>query len=199
MTKKTSLLIFLGTLILVMGVFALNRSASVSADGNPGATGRGTFDGGKKGGTVTFSFNALVQQDGYVTGEAEIHDLGDDTKVHIEINCISFGGIKKALNSATLGGKIKEATESSLVGSFAVFSVVDNDEGINDPPDSISSLVVSQKECLDCRSFSSLTMSPTVKGNIQVREGGPTCLEGTIYCPTLGTCLGPNEICPIIK
>jgi len=191
------------TLVLVcaaMTVFAFERSTSaIAPEGNPSATGHGTFQGGK-GQLMTFSFNAVQQQDGYVTGEAEIQDLGDNSNVHVEINCLAFGGVKGGLNVATLSGLIKNATDTSLVGDTAIFSVQDNGEGAKDPPDAISSLLIipGDKGCVDCKSFKPFSMSPTVKGNIQVNAGTPACPEGFFFCPSLGRCIDPaREKCPM--
>lgn len=183
-----------------MTIIALAPSTpAIALEGNPSATGHGAFQGGK-GQLVTFSFNAVQHQDGYITGEAEIHDLNDDSSIHIEINCVAFGVLKGDVNFATLSGIIKNATDADLVGDIASFSVQDNGEGSQDPPDAISSLLIipADKGCLNCQSVKPFSMSPTVKGNIQVRPGPPACPEGFLFCPALGRCFDPaQEKCPL--
>jgi hypothetical protein len=122
--------VVLGVLV-VLSVFATAALASE----NPRATGGGTTP--ELGETSTFTFNAVQRPNGTVGGHMVYHLRFADLTIHMQLDCLSIAG-----NTAKLSGVVTHVQGDPppfiFEGQDAVFTVVDNGEGGNVPPDLIS-------------------------------------------------------------
>ena len=84
-------------------------------------------------GLRTFSFHARTREDGTTTGSFEVHNRATDSRAHGEIDCLRIVG-----NIAYMSGVNTKSTDPRLPGRPFFFSVQDNGEGRNAPPDRIS-------------------------------------------------------------
>jgi hypothetical protein len=136
---------------------------SAMANG-PQASGHGNLTTG--GELRTFSFTAITQSDGSVTGEAELKSRASGTVIHAHLDCLTVVG-----NQAYIGGIVTKATNPAFVGKPAVFTVIDHGEGASAPPDELSLFVTFvNPPSEDCNGPTnhSQTMHPIEAGNIQV-------------------------------
>jgi len=102
-----------------------------------------------------------------VTGQAEVHNLTADVRVHLEINCLRVVG-----NVATISGIVTKTSDPALVpeGTEGLFQVQDNGEGANSPPDLMSTVLFHEVGIgPDCSVPSEFDMVPITRGNVQVR------------------------------
>lgn len=137
LSTATRLLPLLATLLFGTSLLG---APPVVAVGNPHANGEGTIGAG----AFQISLNAIQHKDGTVTGSLVVHDeLG--TWV-LEIACLNIIG-----NRAILSGTIVAADgpNAPFVGYAGVFSVEDNGQGRNAPPDRMS-LVLLEPTPFDC-------------------------------------------------
>jgi hypothetical protein len=146
-------------LAVVVPVFAVAAQAS----GNPSATGGGTTQ--ELGETSTFTFNAVQRPDGSVTGHLVYQFRGADLTIHMDIDCLSISG-----NIARLSGEVTHVQGDPpsyiFVGQDAEFTVQDNGEGGQAPPDLFSDVsLFTGASCTD--GFAPGPYLPT-SGNIQV-------------------------------
>ena len=135
------------------------------ADSGPSANGHGNLT--IAGELRTFSFTAVTQKGGAVTGEAQLDNRAQGVRIHLAIDCLVVTG-----NVAKVSGMITKVTgpTAAQVGWRSIFHVKDNGEGANDPPDTIS-LVFSFPPSVpvDCTTPFVLPMLAIEDGNIQVK------------------------------
>ena len=135
------------------------------ADSGPSANGHGNLI--VTGELRTFSFTAVTQKGGGVTGESQLDNRAQGVKLHLAIDCLVVTG-----NVARVSGIVTKATGPTAVqvGWKSIFHVQDNGEGANDPPDTIS-LVFSfpPSVAVDCTTPFVLPMLTIDDGNIQVK------------------------------
>jgi hypothetical protein len=132
------------------------------AVGPHSATGSGQING-PNGVVRTFSFNAVANGSGVVSGHAELHDpVFFNESGHADVNCLAVSG-----NRAAIGGIVTKSDPPVFEGDTVAFLVVDNGEGPTAPPDQISFVVVTSGE--DCSSFFALELHTIDAGNVQVR------------------------------
>jgi len=145
---------------LLIGLFFTPRD--LLAVGPHSATGSGQING-PNGAVRTFSFNAVINAAGVVTGHAELHDpVFFNESGHADVNCLAVSG-----NRAAIGGIVTQSDPPVFVGDTVAFLVVDNGEGPTALPDQISFVVVTSGE--DCSSFFGLELHTIDAGNVQIR------------------------------
>ena len=115
------------TSTLLAGI--LCASVAMAAPAVHKASGGGTVDWPLA--RVTYGFNAQIDADGVVKGEAEFQHRDADVRNHVEINCLTVVG-----NDAWLGGVIRSSNIPELVGVQILWRVQDNGEGASATPDS---------------------------------------------------------------
>ena len=116
----------------------------------------------------TFSFAAIRHGDGRVTGEWELNNRANNTRLHGSVTCLTVIG-----NRAWIGGITEQSNNPGTVeGRGVSWRVVDNGEGANDPPDltslTFTNLAPNVPE-LRCRNAPPYPLMPIEGGNIQVR------------------------------
>lgn len=115
----------------------------------------------------TFAFTAR-ERDGLDRGQAQLQARQTDTRAHIEIDCLRVTG-----NKAVLGGVVTQTNDGVVdEGDRVLFTVVDNGEGGNAPPDVISLVFYTGVGTFDCETQEAFPDRPVERGNVQVREGG---------------------------
>jgi hypothetical protein len=127
----------LSLLLLAAVVMLTSLPTSAAARGNRKASGHGNLtvgDGQKR----TFSFTAVQHKDGTVIGQGEVNNPSFPIRIHFEIDCLKFDGGNRVIAS----GPITQSSDPDTiaVGRIAVFGVEDNGEGINAPPDRITTI-----------------------------------------------------------
>jgi hypothetical protein len=129
---------FQGWLLLAAaGAILISLLTSVAAArGNPTASGHANLTVGD-GQTRTFSFTAVQNMDGTVTGQGQVHNPSFPIRIHFEIDCLKFDD-----NRVIASGPITQSSDPDTiaVGRIAVFAVEDNGEGVNAPPDRITTI-----------------------------------------------------------
>jgi hypothetical protein len=130
-TRRSLLSASLALAVLVaVPVFA----ASAQARGNPRATGGGTTE--EFGERSTFTFNAVQTPKG-VAGHMLYNVRAADLVIHMDLDCLNITG-----NSAKLSGVVTsiqgDPPDFLFVGQEGVFTVTDNGQGRQAPPDLIS-------------------------------------------------------------
>jgi hypothetical protein len=143
--------------LLVMGWVLMPRSPAGAA-GNPSAS--GYIDLPED--TVHFdeySFAAIQHQDGTVTGQAEILLQPENERIHVAIDCMTIVG-----NTANISGIITHPGGVFTEGSRVMFTVKDNGEGANSPPDEGSS-IITEGTCPPPQ----FATGPSERGNVQVQ------------------------------
>jgi hypothetical protein len=115
-----------------------------------------------------YSNSAIRHADGSVSGEWELHSEQDGgVRLHGDVICFTIVG-----NTARLGGFIEQSTEPAFEGLYAVWTVIDNGEGANDPPDLTSDFFLvltaatAQFHC--AVGFNLAPFLPVLGGNLQV-------------------------------
>ncbi len=115
----------------------------------------------------TFAFTAETRDDGTTTGQAELINRFSGVRVHMELDCLTV-----VANVATMSGTIDHSNSSVFAPGLAVvFTVADNGEGAEDPPDTVSLADFDvPAPGFDCRLFSvPPPFVPITGGNVQVR------------------------------
>jgi hypothetical protein len=149
---------FLSTALL--GVMALS---SAWASGNPSASGHANLT--INGGLQTYSFNAIQNRNGSVSGHLTLDSRGQQVIIQGDVNCLVING-----NQAIIGGIITNVTPNSdpsffsLVGQPFVLRVVDNGEGAPNPVDLVSDVFAPDA----CSDGPFLPLQPIEAGNITV-------------------------------
>jgi len=117
----------------------------------------------------TLSFAAIQHADGRVTGQWELNNRANDTRLHGSVTCLTVIG-----NRAWIGGITDQSNNPGTPeGRGVSWRVVDNGEGADSPPDQLSltftNLAPGVPE-LRCRNAPPYPLMPVEAGNIQVRE-----------------------------
>ena len=145
--------------LLAVSAFA----AAAQARGNPSATGGGTTE--EVGETSTFTFNAVQLLNGNVAGHLVYHFRAADLTIHMDLDCLSIAG-----STAKLSGVVTHLQGDPppfiFEGQDAVFTVVDNGEGGEAPPDLASDIFLFAGASCDA-AFTPVAYLP-IQGNIQV-------------------------------
>ena len=116
-----------------------------------------------------YSLSAIRQSDGSVAGEFEEFSAQDGgQRIHARVYCFTVTG-----NSARLAARIDQTNVSfGPVGSYVVWSVIDNGEGANGPPDETTDIFFGGTQAqadAHCRSgFNLAPYFPSLRGNLQV-------------------------------
>lgn len=134
MNRKT----FRVSLLLLAAVVMLTSAlAAAAAGGNPKASGHANLTVGD-GQTRTFSFTAVQHADGTVTGQGQVNNPSFPIRLHFELDCLKFDGDNRIIAS----GPVTQSSDPDTVavGRIAVFAVEDNGEGVNAPPDRITTI-----------------------------------------------------------
>jgi len=121
-----------------------------------------------------FSFNAVTQDDGTVTGNAEVHNPSFPFTAHIVVSCLKVSG-----NQADVGGTVTQSNDPGLPpGTSAFWSVTDNGEpgsSTASGSDTISAVyfddVVPPSSC-QFIGPNDFDQTPIEGGNIQVQPTG---------------------------
>ncbi|MGH2920492.1 MAG: hypothetical protein ACRDKU_00275 [Gaiellaceae bacterium] len=154
-------------------------AGAAAAAANPFAGGHGNLISG--GELRTFSFAVTRNADGTVTGNAEVKNRSLDVRAHIEIDCLKF----EAVNRAIMSGPIIQSSNPTLIvpGRIGVFAVEDNGEGSDAPADRITT-IPDYAPPKSCNEFALVdgtlrdaanpavvvrTLTPILNGNIQVQ------------------------------
>jgi hypothetical protein len=129
---------FRGWLPLVAAVvMSTGLLTSAAAGGNLTADGHANLTVGD-GQTRTFSFNAVQHADGTVTGQGQVNNPSFPIRIHFGIDCLKFDGDNRIIAS---GAIIRSSDPGRIaVGRIGVFAVEDNGEGVNAPPDRITTI-----------------------------------------------------------
>lgn len=112
-----------------------------------------------------FSFHALKDVDGSVTGSWESNSPGQDCRTHGTITCLTILPDGK---TAIMSGEITQVEGTcfgSTVGSPIWFKVQDNGEGSKAAPDGFTDYYFGLSGCTDY----GLALHPIIGGNIQVK------------------------------
>ena len=117
-----------------------------------------------------FSFNAIKHGDGRVTGQWQaFRESTGIEEAHGSVTCMGIDG-----NTARIGGVITytNPVDGHPVGTILIWTVVDNGEGANDPPDLTSQLIIVNEAQRDfhCTAGFIQPLFPTNQGNIQVHD-----------------------------
>jgi hypothetical protein len=125
--------------ILLCALTALGAllASAAAGGGNPKASGHANLSVGA-GQTRTFSFTAVQNRDGTVTGQGQVNNPSFPIRTHFTIDCLKFGGDNRVIAS----GPITQSSDPGTidVGRIAVFAVEDNGEGAKATPDRITTI-----------------------------------------------------------
>ena len=115
-------------------------------------------------GNWTYGYNAQMDENGVVTGEAEFHRLDlFNIKVHVGIDCLVVDG-----NRAWISGFITQSANNlQLIGVPVGWTVLDNGQGADALPDE-SSEVFDFSGGFSCEDMLNLPLQPWPNGNIKV-------------------------------
>lgn len=115
-----------------------------------------------------YSNSAIRHADGTVSGEFELKSAqSGGLRIHGDVVCFTIVG-----NQARLGGLIDQSTIPSYEGLYVIWTVVDNGEGRNDPPDQTSDFIgpvsaaTAATHCATGRNVGPFL--PVLRGNLQV-------------------------------
>jgi len=117
-----------------------------------------------------YSVSAIRQHDGSVSGEfEEFSEQEGGQRIHAHIVCFTVTG-----NSARLAAQIDQTNVSfGPVGSYVVWSVIDNGEGANAAPDQTTDIFfggTAAQAAFQCATgFNLAPYFSSIRGNLQVR------------------------------
>jgi hypothetical protein len=154
------------TVTIVLLVLALPATAAAGVTQSASGQGRLFIQTPDASGARTFSFNAETLSDGTTVGHAQLINRFNDTITHVRIDCLRVIG-----NVASMSGEVT-STNNPIFATFseAVFSVQDNGEGANAPPDLISFAFFDLPlPGFDCQNQLFPPDMPILNGNVQVR------------------------------
>jgi hypothetical protein len=131
--------------------------------------------GSAQSGDLMLTFSAVQHEDGTTDGHATFRDRATNTKVDLDIDClrVGTGGMEGSgdQQEAVLSGMVTKSTSADfLVGSDVAFTVRDNGEGQNAPPDQFQPLGPAKGACTIGRISAFLTSE---RGNIVVKADEP--------------------------
>jgi hypothetical protein len=161
MTARKSLVWLAVGAVLWLGTLPLTYAAQPDS-----ASGAGQIQSG--GALRTFTFSAVTQSDGTVTGQAEIINRAANVKIHLAINCLEVTG-----NTAVVSGVVTQSNALDVdVGDIGVFAVRDNGAGSGAPRDEITSVEFNPASSgEDCTVGTTQPFVPIQAGNITVQPG----------------------------
>jgi hypothetical protein len=116
-----------------------------------------------------YSLSAIRHKDGSVTGEfEESSEQEGGQRIHAQVYCFTVSG-----NTARLAARIEQTNVSfGPVGSYVVWSLVDNGEGAKSPPDETTDIFFGGTQAnadTHCRTgFKLAPFFPSLRGNLQV-------------------------------
>jgi len=116
-----------------------------------------------------YSLSAIRQGDGSVSGEFEEFSAQEGgQRIHASVYCFTVTG-----NSARLAARIDQTNVSfGPVGSYVVWSVIDNGEGAKSQPDETTDIFFGGTQAqadTHCRTgFKLAPYYPSIRGNLQV-------------------------------
>jgi len=116
-----------------------------------------------------YSLSAIRQSDGSVAGEfEEVSEQDGGQRIHAKVYCFTVTG-----NSARLAARIDQTNVSfGPVGSYVVWSVIDNGEGAKSQPDETTDIFFGGTQAqadMHCRTgFNLAPYFPSLRGNLQV-------------------------------
>ena len=114
----------------------------------------------------TFAFVARNRADGTTRGSYQIDNRETGIREQGTVTCLEVLD-----NRAWIGGIITHSSDPSRVGMERVFSVVDNGEGSDDPPDQTSLLATAPAELCRTRPIGLVEpLYPIESGDIEVRD-----------------------------
>lgn len=117
-----------------------------------------------------YSVSAIRHDDGSVTGEFEEYSAQESgQRIHAQIVCFTVTG-----NSARLAARIDQTNVSfGPVGSYVVWSVIDNGEGAKSAPDQTTDIFfggTAAQADFQCRTgFNLAPYFSSLRGNLQVQ------------------------------
>jgi hypothetical protein len=135
-------------------------------ESGPSATGHADVIQQPSGAKRTFSFEARVMPDGSVQGFYDNHNRQLGFVNHGSVDCMRFIND----HDVVMSGVVERSTNpANPPGATAIFRVIDNGEGADDPPDRISQLAIFAPGP-NCNTVTPMaTLADIVGGNIQVR------------------------------
>jgi hypothetical protein len=111
----------------------------------------------------TFSFHVRTMPDGTDQGTFQVKSRGQDITAHGVLDCLRVVG-----NTAHISGVVTNSKEPIFGGAtFVLFTVVDNGEGAQAPPDMWSDVFLFFTP-VSCDLFGLAPVLPVEEGNIQV-------------------------------
>jgi hypothetical protein len=129
---KTTRTLFALTLTLAcLGIISMVTVSAVNSE--PSA------HGSAQSGNLVLTFSAVKHQDGSIDGHATFRDRAANTKVDIDIDCLTvvggMGGGSGSQDAILIGAVSKSTFPEFPIGNRVGFMVRDNGEGQNAPPD----------------------------------------------------------------
>lgn len=117
-----------------------------------------------------FSFSAIRHANGRVSGQWQLFTEQDGgIRLHGIVTCLGVFD-----NLARIGGLITKSTEPDFVGGTVFWSVIDNGEGANSPPDEATDLAAFAPpeivEAFCAGEIEDAPFVPSEQGNIQVHD-----------------------------
>jgi hypothetical protein len=116
-----------------------------------------------------YSNSAIRHADGSVTGEFQLKSAQDGgLRIHGNVICFTIVG-----NTARLAGVIERSSDPTIpAGVHTVWTIVDNGEGNNDPPDLTSDFfgALPAQAQFHCAVGFILPLLPVLSGNLQVHK-----------------------------
>ena len=116
-----------------------------------------------------YSVSAIRHADGRVTGELEeTSEQEGGQRIHGNIVCFTIVG-----NTARLAARLEQSNVPfGPVGTYVVWTVIDNGQGAHDPPDLTTDLFFGRSEALattHCNvGYNLAPFYPSLRGNLQV-------------------------------
>ena len=134
--SRTTFRLWSVLLCAITALGALVASAGAGG-GNPTASGHANLTVGD-GQTRTFSFTAVQNPDGTVTGLGEVNNPSFPIRVHFAIDCLKFDGGNRVIAS----GPVTQSSDPGTIGlgRISVFAVEDNGAGADAVPDRITTI-----------------------------------------------------------
>jgi hypothetical protein len=145
-------------------------SAVSQVDGRSSATGNGHIMISDRAVLERFSFSATKLPNGNIAGQWQVFKENDERLVvHGSTVCLGIDG-----KSARIGGEVTQTSDPVVdpVGTPVIWTVVDNGEGANDPPDQTSELIKvnSAQRAFHCATGFILPLFSEQHGNVQVHQ-----------------------------
>ena len=117
----------------------------------------------------TLSFAAIRHADGRVSGQWELNNRANDTRLHGSVTCLTVID-----NRAWIGGILDQSSNPTTIeGRGVSWRVLDNGEGADAPPDQLSLTFTNLNPEIPeirCRNAPPYPLLPVEAGNIHVRD-----------------------------